>query len=526
MDIPIRTWVIISILVVFLFLVPGINHGLWMPDEPRVAGTCAEMARTHDYVVPSLNGQPFLEKPPLYYAAGGVAGYLLGVDKDVPYRIVSLIFGVFTILITFLMVSRKDGPLMGIIAAGMLASAWEIFMLSRWIQVDIALVFGVTLAMFAYQRWLDTSSAVDSIILGLGTGIAFMSKGLVGPAIIAAAIVTDIIRQRDIKIAWRIRPFLVLGFILIAVLPWMIALWDRGGWPFLRVAIVVNNLMRFTGAPEGAALGHQNGPLYYIEHFPGGIAPWTLIFIPAFFSSIRKFKEDRYISWFIGPFVLLSLASTKRGIYLAPLYPAVICMTASWLEKARRVKWEDVLVKITWAVSVAGCFAPFAGIFLGLPVLGTILGLLSVGALVLITRGGVKQREAVSLVMVTSIALFSCTTVYYQYMKPQKDYLDFTRQALVSAGNKDITMIAPREILRGVVSLTTGKVGRIVDSPADIKKEGIYIWEDKDNRILDTLNRQFKVKMLLEKKMDRKGHETARLADVIPDSTKKESIIE
>jgi 4-amino-4-deoxy-L-arabinose transferase-like glycosyltransferase len=521
MDSGIRTWSIVSIAVLFFFLIPGINHGLWLSDEPRVAGTCSEMARTHDYVVPSLNGQPFLEKPPLYYAAAAIAGSLLGTDKDLPYRLVSLLFGVLTIIITYLTVSRKDGPLMGMIAGGMLASTWEIFMLSRWIQVDIALVFGVTLAMFAYLRWLDTSSVIDSIILGLATGIAFMSKGLVGPAIIAAAIITDMIRRRDIKVAWRIRPFLVVAFMLLMVLPWIIALWHRGGWPFLRVAFVVNNLMRFTGAEEGAALGHQNGHLYYFQAFPGGIAPWTLVFIPAFISSVRNFKGDRYISWLLGPFILLSIASTQRGIYLAPLYPAGACMMAVWLEKARRLKWEDLLVKTTWAVSIAACFAPFAGIFLGLPVLGSCMGLLSVGSLVLVTRRGVKQREAISLVLVTCIALFSLETVYYQYMKPNKDFLDFTQRAVVAAGDKEITMISPPETLRGVLSLVTGKINKVVHSPSDLKSEGVYIWDDKDNRILNVLKKQFKVEMLLEKKLDNKGAKTTRIAYIIPISAGK-----
>ena len=112
-----QTWILISIVVLLFFLVPGINHGLWSPDEPRVAGTCAEMARTRDFVVPHLNGKPFLEKPPLYYAAGAVAGSLLGEDKDVPYRLVSLLISALTIIITFLMGTKEfyewvhDNPL-------------------------------------------------------------------------------------------------------------------------------------------------------------------------------------------------------------------------------------------------------------------------------------------------------------------------------------------------------------------------------------------------------------------------------
>jgi 4-amino-4-deoxy-L-arabinose transferase-like glycosyltransferase len=516
-----RTWVVLSILILFLFLVPGINHGLWRPDEPRVAGTCAEMARTRDFVVPYLNGQPFLEKPPLYYAAGAIAGSILGEDRDVPYRLASLLFGILTVFLTFLTVARKDGVMMGLIAGGIAAGSWEIFMLSRWIQVDIALVFGVTLAFFAYQRWLDTPRIIDSILLGLGTGIAFMGKGLVGPAIIAAGILTDIIRQRDLRIAWRIRPFTVIAFMLVAILPWVVGLLNSGGWPFFREAIVVNNLMRFTGAPEGAALGHQNGIFYYFNRFPSGIIPWTLIFIPAFIASIRNFRNDRYVSWVIGPFILLSIASTKRGIYLAPLYPAVACMIADWLGKATRLKWEDVLVKITWAIIAAGCLAPFAGIFLGVPVLGTVMGLIALGSLIFITRGGVKQREAVSLVMAGCIAMFASTSVYYQYLKPERDFLDFTRKAVAAAGSNDIILLAPEEILRGVVSMTTGKIHKVAASPSEIKDKGWYIWTERGDKMLKILNRQFKVRLIYEKTMNKRHHEMARIAFIEPDAGRK-----
>jgi 4-amino-4-deoxy-L-arabinose transferase-like glycosyltransferase len=64
-----RTILLLSA-ILFLTLLPGIQHGPWRPDEPQVAGVCAEMAYQKDFVVPRLNGQPFLEKPPLYYALG------------------------------------------------------------------------------------------------------------------------------------------------------------------------------------------------------------------------------------------------------------------------------------------------------------------------------------------------------------------------------------------------------------------------------------------------------------------------
>ena len=68
--------------VLFLTLLPGVQHGLWRPDEPQVAGVCAGMAYTQDFVVARLNGRPFLRKPPLRYALG----VTLGSDRRPPLK--------------------------------------------------------------------------------------------------------------------------------------------------------------------------------------------------------------------------------------------------------------------------------------------------------------------------------------------------------------------------------------------------------------------------------------------------------
>jgi len=513
-----RILAVLSVAVLLFSLVPGIDHGAWRPDEPRVLGTCVEMARTHDYIVPHLNGKPFLEKPPLYYAVAALSGQAFGVDKDIPYRFASLLFSLLTIILTFLMVSRREGMITGITAGGILASSWTFFMLSRWIQVDMALVFGVALAMYAYLRLMDTRRACDSILLGIAVGISFMVKGLVGPAIIGAAVITDIIRRRDLKILWKLGPNLIVPFAVLIVLPWVFALWSRGGWPFVREVIVVNNLMRFTGAAEAARLGHQQGPFYYLSSFPSGFLPWTLILIPAFISSVRKFREDPYINWIIGPFILLTAASTKRDIYLAPLFPAMAGMTAVWLNTAVRAKWEVWTVRITWGIAVLGAIAPFVWIFLGQPVLGLAMGIVSVFGLLAITRGGIRGREAVSLALTVCIVLFAAMTVYYPYETPRKDYFGFTRQTLAAIGERDFTLLAPDEALEGAVPMVTGRTCKEISKPSDIRDEGIYVWEDaKSNWILNELNaKHFRMEMLHEVTTSRNPHRTIRAAHIYP----------
>jgi 4-amino-4-deoxy-L-arabinose transferase-like glycosyltransferase len=512
-----KTWILISLLAFILLAIPGINHGLWRPDEPRVAGTCSEMVRTGDFVVPHLNGKPFLEKPPLYYAAAAVSGSILGVDKDVPYRLVSLFFGGLSVIITFLIARRRHDTVTGIIAAGVLASTWEVFMLSRWIQVDIALVFGVSLAMFAYLRLLESYKARYSILLGLAIGVAFMAKGLIGPAIIAVSILVDIIRQRDFKIVWKIKPLLIIIFAVTPIAAWVAALYTHGGWPFVREVLVVNNLMRFTGAAEGAALGHQHGPLYYIQGFPGDILPWTLIFIPAFISSIRRFKDDPYISWFIAPFVMLSIASTKRGIYLAPLYPAMACMIAAWLSNAKMARWEDILYKITWGAAILAGIIPFAGIFLGHPILGAIMGIIGLSALFVILKIDKRQYKPVALVLLICIGLSTCLTVYYEYDKPTMDFLSFTREAVAKAGNQEIILLNPEETMDGVFPFVSGRNYRVVETAKDIRQPGLYAWYDRKDAVLNDVKKQnCKIDMLIESRKDYHKKKFARLAYITP----------
>jgi len=497
--------------ILFLTLLPGMQHGLWRPDEPQVAGVCAGMAYTQDFVVPRLNGRPFLEKPPLYYALGATFGTVFGKDNDLSYRLVSIIFAGVTLFIIFRMVSMREGTMNGLLASGVLASSWGFFRLARWIQVDMSLVFFVTLAMYAYTRLSEKSTRRHSILMGLSIGLSFMAKGFVGPAIIAAAILTDLILKRDLSIIKKIRPLWILTIMFIPVLPWTLALYERGGLPFLREVIVVNNLMRFTGAPEGAALGHMHGPLFYLSILPIRFLPWTLALIPAFILSLRETKENPYLGWFIGPFVLLSIASAKRDVYLIPLFPACACMTAAWISRAGKVKWEELILNTIWGITLLLAFTPFFGIFLGRPVLGVILGFLSFAGIYKITQW--RGRDIIRLVMVMCVTLSITMTLYYNVKKEKRDYLEFTREAVHRAGGSEITVLMPDEIFEGTLPMITGRAYRVLATHADIRGNGLYLWADKHNQGIQEAKKIGKVDIVLEKKI---GERYARLAFINP----------
>ena len=506
--------IICAVLLLFLFAVPGINHGLWLPDEPRVAGICSEMARTRDFVVPKLNGQPFLEKPPLYYSAGAIVGTLAGIDRDIPYRIVSLTFGILTLLVTFFFMKRRYGFTPGLVAAGILATTWEFFHISRWILVDNALVFGVAVAVFTYLELTRKPSVGNSVLLGLGIGISFLAKGAAGPAIIASGIGMDIILRRDWKTIRNTNPFLVILTMTALILPWIGALYGKGGWPFVREIIVVNNIMRFTGAPEGAALGHQHGMFYYLDLFPRAVLPWTLLFIPAFVSSIRHYRENPYLGLFLGPFVLLTIASTKRGIYLTPLLPAVACMVTHWLMSSSFKQWESYLIKATWLIAILGCVLPFSGIFMGQALLGILLGGISLTTLFMVRRKmETSYLKPMLLVALMYVGLIASTTVYFSYMTPHKDFLRFGREAVRTADGRELHVLKGDELFSGLLPMITGKTHQVIDTADTVP--GLYMYATRYSDDSTPFPHGIEIDILIEKKV---GNKRAVLAEVLAGS--------
>ncbi len=63
-------------LVIFAcWLLPGlVGHEPWKPDEAYTFGLIRHIAQSGDWVVPTLAGEPFMEKPPLYFV---VASFFL-----------------------------------------------------------------------------------------------------------------------------------------------------------------------------------------------------------------------------------------------------------------------------------------------------------------------------------------------------------------------------------------------------------------------------------------------------------------
>jgi 4-amino-4-deoxy-L-arabinose transferase-like glycosyltransferase len=66
-----KPWVLL--LLAFIWLWPGIiGHDPWKPNEPYVLAVILDMLKNGNWLVPTIQGDPYLVSPPLYYWVGSV----------------------------------------------------------------------------------------------------------------------------------------------------------------------------------------------------------------------------------------------------------------------------------------------------------------------------------------------------------------------------------------------------------------------------------------------------------------------
>ena len=321
------------------------DRDLWTPDEPRVAAISLEMSRTGNLVVPHLAGEPFIEKPPLYFAiAAGfirIIGPLVGNTEAI--RLTSALWGLATLAMTFLLARRLTGHACAVLATAILATMYGFVQNSHWIRVDAALVFFVAAAVWSFSEVYFAARPWFLPLAGLFTAGAFLSKGLIGPLLISVAwpgmAMPWLGRQwrEKRKLDLFICPHIIclLSFICLAGF-WVISIRVVGGQELWHEWFWVNHAGRLFGS--AAEMGHMcpGQPLYYMETLASYGMPWIpaiFLWFAAVFADIwkrRAFSPVRVflVVWSLGSILLLSLSVTKRTIYLWPVLPAFAIMCA------------------------------------------------------------------------------------------------------------------------------------------------------------------------------------------------------
>ncbi|MFN0102430.1 MAG: ArnT family glycosyltransferase [Bryobacteraceae bacterium] len=294
--------------------------GLYGPDEPRYASIARAMAITGDWITPRLDGEAWLEKPPLLYWMGAI-GFRLGLGSESAPRLPLALCSVGFLVWFGVYLRRWLSESQAFLAACILATSAGWIAYSNVAVTDVPLSICFTAAMLVGLAWIEEGKPRDALAAGALFGLAMLAKALV-PVALAAPLLW-FARHR-----WRQWP-LVIGAALAVALPWYAAITKREGWAFIDELFVKHHFSRFISED----LQHVQPFWFYAPVLLGLLAPWT----PLLFRVPWRDPRWRYfVVWTAFGFLVFSSGENKLPGYLMPLLPALAVLMALGVSDSAR----------------------------------------------------------------------------------------------------------------------------------------------------------------------------------------------
>lgn len=250
-------------------------------EEGRRATVAREMLASGDFVRPTLYGDTYLHKPPLFPWLVAAASVLTGEVNPLATRLpgVLAVLGCALVALRFApdVLDRRTRALAALLVLGTSA------LLDKGTLGEIDATLGLVMAG-ALKCWWDGyrpdgPTSRSWLLVGLLLGLAGLLKGPAGPALFYLTVGPFLVWQREL---WRLFTFGHVGCLVLAVLPavaWVAELLDRGvvSGPHL-FAVWAHQV----GA--GAAVGAPADPearSHLIGHYVGFLPQLAGMFFPA-----------------------------------------------------------------------------------------------------------------------------------------------------------------------------------------------------------------------------------------------------
>jgi 4-amino-4-deoxy-L-arabinose transferase-like glycosyltransferase len=335
---PLTDWLALAGFCAFLFFFRLSSFGLIGPDEPRYAQVAREMLARHDWITPTLDGSPWLEKPVLYYWQAMLAYKLFDVS-DWASRLPSALDASLMIIAVYLFL-RRFRPGFQLDEALIVASTAGIIGFARAASTDMALAATFTISLIAWYAYFESGSKLYLATSYCFLALATLAKGPVAPLLAVMVISIFAGCKRDYRLL--ARSLWIPGILLFCILtlPWYVAVQVHNP-EFFRSFILEQNFARY-----GTNLYRHEQPFwYYLPVILLGLVPWTMFAASAMLENIRKFWAQRaefsesgealnifLVIWILVPIAFFSISRSKLPGYILPALPAGGLLLAEYLK--------------------------------------------------------------------------------------------------------------------------------------------------------------------------------------------------
>ena len=388
--------ILVGFCIVMFFAFMG-SYPLIDVDETRYVRIAQEMLNSHNFLTPTINGEIFLEKPPLFFWLEDISFLIFGVSEwsaRLPMALVAT-FGVFFAYFTG---KKFVSSRFGLISALALGSSVIYIVLSHVAILDLLLSVTMMVSTYLGIMTLYSSTEKENWLLWGGfyffSALSALSKGFPGVVVPFGIVFLAYFFSKRLKELFDLRKIGAgLILMLIVILPWHIMMYKVHGQAFINEYILKHHLARFLNS-EG--INRKEPWWFYIPVILVGFIPFAMTLFTGLVNEIRKifvnfktgfnlnfFKyfapempmEKRFLSLnilaFLFIFLLFSSASTKLPTYILPaVFPLAFIVGYVFEEYLENNKFEIqikisniILTSIFGLAAIAAIVVPSLGLF-------------------------------------------------------------------------------------------------------------------------------------------------------------------
>jgi 4-amino-4-deoxy-L-arabinose transferase-like glycosyltransferase len=360
-----RSGLILLLLWVLAVLAGLLTRSMIPVDELRYADVAWEMWSQGHWLVPTLNGVPYSDKPPLFFwlvhAAWSCFGVSAGVTRMVA-PVLTLLDLVLCAWLGRLLWPRQPGIARA--APWVLLSCVFLTGYCSWVQIDLLLVACSLLALCGVAL-AGNGRPAGWALAGIGLGLGLLAKGpVVLLPVLPVAWLAPYWLETEAHPRWRAWYAGSLGSLLLAAvigLAWAIPAARAGGEAYRNAIFWGQTAHRVVDS-----FAHAHPVWWYLPWLLVLFSPWVLL--PWLWSATRAqwHRRDRGLrfcaTWILSVLLLLSLVSGKQAKYLLPLLPGFALLVSRVLDAQpeRPVTQRPWLLAAVLALfGVAGMAAPY-----------------------------------------------------------------------------------------------------------------------------------------------------------------------
>jgi 4-amino-4-deoxy-L-arabinose transferase-like glycosyltransferase len=294
-------------------------------NEGRRALAIQEMVSSGNWLLPHLNGELYLTKPPLLYWLSSSLAFIWGVNEWT-LRLPSALAAIAVLIMVYRYALQQSGKWAALFAVQLLIANLGFAMLGRRAEIEMLLTALCVGSLLSALQYIQSQSSKNWIILSYFLlALALMTKGplvilLVTLPLLIAAIYSKNPHIKAVLLSgrgWLI--FLVVGLTWYVIVSWQLG-FDI--WATIAKRDMLDKMQSESAKP--------------ILSYLAWIAVDFMLLIGLFLVGVKEFFKQQFqqsrqlvlLAATILPLIIFSLFSNKHAKYLLPIYPLIAILLA------------------------------------------------------------------------------------------------------------------------------------------------------------------------------------------------------